>query len=122
MTWTGGNSESPLMNPGKACAGCHSGFVIGGTVYPTAHEPDLCMGTNGNATVVITDANGLSVTLPVNGSGNFYGSPVLAFPIRAKVVANGKERAMQTAQMSGNCNGCHTQTGAEMAPGRIVMP
>ncbi len=40
----------------------------------------------------------------------------------AKVKQNGKERAMQAAQMSGDCNSCHTQDGLMSAPGRIVAP
>ena len=50
--WTGGNRGSADMNPGRACITCHStmngpSLTIAGTVYPTAHEPDLCNGANG---------------------------------------------------------------------------
>jgi hypothetical protein len=34
----------------------------------------------------------------------------------------GRERAMVTMQTSGDCNSCHTQNGANAAPGRIVLP
>ena len=46
----------------------------------------------------------------------------MAFPIKAKVVANGKERAMKDAVPSGDCNSCHTVKGDSNAPGRIVAP
>jgi hypothetical protein len=126
-TWSGGNSI--LMNPGKACLACHNGgqahaFGIGGTVYPTAHEPDLCYGADGanGATVVITDADGNEIPLSPTSTGNIvYGSPV-SVPYRAKVVFMGRERAMSTPQTSGDCNGCHTQNGAMGAPGRILLP
>jgi cytochrome c551/c552 len=58
--WTGGNDKSPQMNPGKACVTCHTSDpdidqdaprVVGGTLYPTFYEPDLCNGFSG-ATVV----------------------------------------------------------------------
>ena len=117
------------MNPGEACLACHDGgqapsFGIGGTVYPTAHEPDLCYGADGanGATVVITDADGNEIPLSPTSTGNIvYGSPINA-PYHAKVVFMGRERAMSAAQTSGDCNGCHTQNGAMNAPGRILLP
>jgi len=115
------------MDPGRACISCHASsfeapkFTIAGTVYPTGHEPDNCYGTS-SVSVGITDANGTTMTLTPNASGNFYSTAAVAFPIQAKVVAGGKERVMTGAQASGDCNSCHTQTGANMAPGRIVVP
>src|SRR5947208_5313510 len=46
-TWTRHNHGSAEMNPGLACITCHTtmqgpDLTIGGTVYATAHEPDLC--------------------------------------------------------------------------------
>ena len=69
-----------------------------------------------------TDANGATLTLPVNSAGNFASVTPLAFPVKAEVHANGKVRAMATPQASGDCNSCHTQAGANMAPGRIALP
>ena len=46
----------------------------------------------------------------------------LALPYRAKVVVGGRERVMLTPQTNGDCNACHTQAGAEGAPGRIIVP
>lgn len=132
-TWTGGNDGSSNMKPGYACIACHAAsqdapkFQIAGTVYPTAHEPDGCLGTPSGAgiTIEITDARGTVVSLPVNRSGNFYyrsrTSP-LQLPYTAKVRQGTKVRAMSAAQMSGDCNSCHTQSGANGAPGRIVAP
>lgn len=125
--WTGGDHESPRMHPGDACIACHARegdapqFTIAGTVYATGHEPAECNGTS-QAQVVITDKNGQSITLVPNSAGNFYGAAPLAFPITAKVVAGGRERAMQTPQSSGDCNSCHTQDGTMMAPGRVTLP
>jgi mono/diheme cytochrome c family protein len=124
--WTGGNDGSSRMNPGQACISCHASgegprFAIAGTVYPTGHEPDLCNGT-GAAQVIITDANGNTLTLTPNSAGNFSSRASLALPYHAQVVANGKTRAMSAAQSSGDCNSCHTQNGANGAPGRITLP
>jgi hypothetical protein len=43
-------------------------------------------------------------------------------PYKAKVTYMGRERAMVAAQTSGDCNSCHTQNGANSAPGRILLP
>ena len=82
---------------------------------------------SGNSTVIITDANGQDHSLPVNTVGNFSHSDLLGFqkfavPYHAKVVFNGKERAMTAAQTVGNCDSCHTEAGTNMAPGRIMLP
>jgi hypothetical protein len=133
--WTGGNHESPLMHPGRACIACHTAsggddaeehddaprFTIGGTVYPTGHEPDDCNGAT-SASVEITDANQKVITLPVNAAGNFFTSSPVAFPIHVAVVAGGKRRAMSASPPRGDCNSCHTQDGANQAPGRIALP
>ena len=130
-TWTGGNEGSSSMNPGKACISCHKssggeapGYAIAGTLYPTAHEPDLCNGTNGTtgAQIVIVGADGKTLTLTPNGVGNFYSSTTVKLPYQAKVVYMGRERAMVETQTSGDCNSCHTQNGANNAPGRILQP
>ena len=63
-------------------------------------------------------------------SGNFSYDlvrlPPLPTPYKAKVTyttaGRTYERVMVAAQTSGDCNSCHTQTGANMAPGRITIP
>jgi hypothetical protein len=122
--------ESSRMAPGNTCISCHaqSGgeaprFALAGTVYATAHEPTNCNGVNvGGATVVITDAQGATITLNVNAAGNFSTSQAVAMPFRAAVQYDGKTRAMVAAQTSGDCNSCHTESGANGAPGRIMLP
>jgi hypothetical protein len=130
QVWVGGDRESSSMHPGAACISCHDSqggeaptFAIAGTVYPSAHDPNDCLGTNAaGAQVVITDAKGQSFTIGVNGAGNFLLRGAIAMPFQAKVVAGGKERAMSAAQTNGDCNSCHTETGANGAPGRIQAP
>ncbi len=134
LSWSSGR-KGVTMNPGRACIACHDAqsdegpiVEIGGTVYPTFSEPDLCYGASGAATgahVVITDAIGQVFDLPVGETGNFAklagGTPVRR-PFRAKLVVGTQERVMSAAQTSGDCNGCHTVTGANGAPGRIALP
>jgi hypothetical protein len=132
--WMGGDSKSAEMHPGVACRTCHvllgkasnKEFDISGTVYPSAHEPDDCNGVS-PATVIVTDANNVDHAFPVTAAGNFYhddafGFAKIATPYRAKVVVNGQTRAMVAAQTNGDCNSCHTETGTQNAPGRIMTP
>lgn len=127
VTWSGGDGSS-RMEPGVACIHCHQSsfeaprFTIAGTVYPTGHEPNECFGAPGGATIEVTTSNGSVVNIPVNGAGNFYTQTSIAFPIHVAVVVGGKRRSMAGVPASGDCNSCHTQTGANMAPGRIVLP
>ena len=127
--WTGANRGSADMNPGRACITCHStmngpSLTIAGTLYPSAHEPDLCNGANGSngARVVITGADGATLTLTPGASGNFNSRTRVMTPFKAKVTYMGRERAMNAAQTSGDCNACHTQNGTNSAPGRILLP
>ncbi|HEV8550534.1 MAG TPA: hypothetical protein VGQ57_15925 [Polyangiaceae bacterium] len=134
--WTRGNEESANMHPGAACIDCHTSggeeegprFTFAGTVFPTAHEPTDCNGLNGgadSAEVVVVDANGTTFTMKVNSVGNFSyearGAAVV-MPYHAKVVVGGQERVMAEAQKSGDCNSCHTESGTQDAPGRIMAP
>lgn len=130
-SWAGGNRESPLMRPGGACIKCHQTemegptLAIGGTLYPTPHEPDDCNGVASalGAKIVVTDADGVTHTLNVNGAGNFFlETEDFAFPYQAKVTYQGRERVMVEPQKNGDCNDCHSQDGRENAPGRIFLP
>lgn len=126
--WAGRASRS--MAPGEACIACHQRsqeapqFALAGTVYPTAHEPVDCNGTTVSSaiTVVVVDATGATLMMPANAVGNFYAQAVVATPYRAKVMSAAGERVMTTPQTSGDCNSCHTQDGANGAPGRIMAP
>lgn len=128
ILWTQGNQPSTRMRPGLACIECHVAtpgapvFSIAGTVFPTAHEPDDCLGASG-ATVRIVDANGTRLELSAGTTGNFFASAgAVIFPIRAEVEYAGVVRAMCEARTTGDCNECHTQFGANGAPGRVRLP
>jgi hypothetical protein len=122
-TWTNGNGTD--MRPGNDCTGCHSNFVVAGTVYPTLDEPNNCDGTGaGGIKVLITGADNVTLTLtPSATSGNFYSSSSVKTPYSVKLTNSaGASRSMVAHQTAGNCNSCHTPTGANGAPGRITAP
>jgi hypothetical protein len=142
VTWSLGDEGDPRMLPGRDCVTCHDAerledpdddgipdLVIGGTLYPTAHEPDDCYGdASADLRVIIASTSGgAEVTLAPNASGNFLlhrASAPAGFepPFSVKVVQGDRERIMAIPATSGSCNECHTQDGTAGAPGRVVVP
>jgi mono/diheme cytochrome c family protein len=125
---TGTTRNGQSMDPGRACLACHQvqggpRFPIGGTVYKTAHEPNQCNGVSAGVQVVVTDKNGVVTTLNVNSAGNFSGGGAgLVPPFSVKLTSGAKTRVMVGAVTAGDCNSCHTETGLNGAPGRIMAP
>ncbi len=140
----GNDHASSSMAPGWACISCHTGANFNGqnpgglsadgdirtfmgTVFAAPHEKDLCapaLPVTGK--VQILDAVSDTVLLQMNfgTGGNFYGN-LNSRPAtwRARVITStGKTRTMQGPQSNGDCNTCHTVSGAEDAPGRIYLP
>jgi hypothetical protein len=121
------NYGSSQMFPGRACIDCHgSQMTFGGTVFPSAHETDVCVGSKvSGATITLTDANNKQVTATVNSAGNFYSTTSITPPYTVKLSYQGRERDMTglvTSATDGNCNSCHSMEGTNGAPGRIVLP
>ena len=123
--------KSELMEPGGTCIGCHESndgpsFALAGTVMTALHDDTNCAGVGG-VTVAITGADGMRVELVSNTNGNFTlarwpGTNL--FPYTAEVSRDGVVGKMLTPrqQGQGDCNACHTATGASAAPGRILAP
>jgi hypothetical protein len=133
--WTQGDQGSPLMHPGAACNACHQvkggpNLRFAGTVYPTLHEVVDCSGAAPppQLNVIVTDSRNQTFTLPVNAAGNFLleaqqgGGPPPRAPFKATVTDGKVTRTMNGSVTSGDCNSCHTVTGANGAPGRILAP
>lgn len=125
--WSRGYSEE--MHPGGTCITCHAGadraphFTIAGTVYPTAHEPTDCNAANpAGVQVQITGMDGKIFLLHANRVGTFVLRERVALPYKARVLSQGRVREMKSAQSSGDCNSCHTQSGTAGAPGRVLLP
>lgn len=113
------------MRPGEDCKSCHGGDTIAGTVYPTEHELKDCDGINGTTDgvqVILTGADGKKVTFTPSKVGNFHSGTKIATPYTVLLTRGTATRAMLTPQTAGNCNSCHTPTGANNAPGRIMAP
>lgn len=126
LLWTGGDTESPLMHPGRACVECHARdegprFEFAGTVFPDPGMADDCFGTK-DAVILVTGADGKSIKMTPNEAGNFYTKLTVQMPYTAEVLSGGKGKIMATPQSSGDCNGCHTEKGQNAAPGRITLP
>jgi hypothetical protein len=132
--WTGGDHESELMQPGSDCIDCHREgyeddddvpiFALAGTVYGALSEPTDCLGLGG-VTVRITDAQGKKTDLRTNRAGNFYieaRRARIALPFTAEVLYQGRSRAMLSPRCETSCNVCHTSSGENGAPGRILAP
>jgi hypothetical protein len=125
LKWTGGDSGSPNMHPGVACINCHADndgptFKLAGTVF-SANGPDDCLGAK-DASIVVTGADGKSIKMSANEAGNFYTELDVVLPYRAMIVSGDKTKSMVGLQATGDCNSCHTETGANGAPGRITLP
>ncbi len=126
--WTGGNSESPRMHPGMDCIACHTSegegprFTVAGTVFTEYDEPDDCNGVE-DVVVEVTDATGAVWTESTNSAGNFYfRDNELVFPITAKIIDGDVERKMLGAVGTGACASCHSRSGNNGAPGRVIAP
>ena len=119
-----------MMAPGRNCIACHSQgggegegpqFTAAGTVMGGLNDRDMCMGTSG-VTVEITTGTGSVISLTSNGAGNFFTGNGIATPYQVRLVSGGRERKMIGAKTDTNCMNCHTEYGANGAPGRIVAP
>lgn len=131
---------SPRMFPGRACISCHDDeraddpddddipdLVVGGTIYPSLFEPDDCKGADLDDVIIeLLAANGETVQLVPNDSGNFLvhrrDAPTLQPPFSVTVRRGDATRQMGMQAPHGNCNACHTETGSNGAPGRILLP
>src|SRR5262249_43910533 len=116
-------SEGPEMMPGRACNACHAAvnastgeaapvFRFAGTLYPSGHEPDDCIGSSAEgAEVLVTDAAGVTFSAVANAAGNFMLDGVQTFvaPFSVRVRFQQRERPMLSWQTDGDCNGCHTR-------------
>lgn len=125
--WRGGDEESPLMHPGGDCIACHTQrgegprFSVAGTVHGDLNDPTDCNGVRG-VEVFVVDANDREVRLTTNAAGNFYTQDRdLVAPFRPRIVVGGETREMLTEAPHGDCNACHTELGANGAPGRVAQ-
>ncbi|RUO93849.1 hypothetical protein D7Y11_07475 [Corallococcus sp. AB018] len=134
--WSEASGTGAYMAPGIACRSCHLeqapsvAYFFMGTVFPTLHEADGCdprLQEPSNVKVEILDLEDqVRLTLVPNSAGNFMSTtlqPSFPMPYRARLVGpDGTSRMMAAPQSNGDCNSCHTEQGAQNAPGRIALP
>lgn len=128
------NLEPPgeLMNPGLSCPTCHLSngldyvaFKYAGTVMAGLHEKNLCKSpptSDGGVVEILSPDGGLFWAWAVNTSGNFRTLDAGPSPYVARLTRGGATKASQTTHTSGDCNSCHTEQGANGAPGRLTWP
>lgn len=121
-------SNGPTMQPGQDCQACHNqgkaspSWTVAGTVFTNVDDP-VGAGVEG-AQITVTGADGRSVTMRSNGSGNFYTRERPAFPLSVRVEKTGIVRVMSTPVPDGACNRCHTFpaiSDVDMPSGRVAL-
>lgn len=110
--------SGPEMRPGENCKSCHD-FSAAGTVFG-AKDASASEGLKG-ATITLKDAAGVVATLTSNGTGNFYTSKSLKFPLTASITQNGATKSMAEPVTSGGCASCHSASPSGGAPGRLFI-
>ena len=124
--WIAEDEPHPWMLPGSDCmaAGCHGSgatmpFAFAGTIYANRREADDCFG-QADAVVIVEDADHVEYVVETNAAGNFFIQAGARYPFRAAVSYNKRTVEMLDVRPEhGSCNGCHTATGLNGAPGRI---
>jgi hypothetical protein len=129
--WAQRDRESELMHPGGDCTSCHTSrregprYAIAGTVMADYAEAEDCRGVDGPVVEIYGADGTLLQELTTNSAGNFFSLeaiPAEQLPYTARVIYDGRVRRMLSPQTTGQCNSCHTATGLNSAPGRIVLP
>ncbi len=112
---------SGYHNAGLACLECHNGqeagapvFTLGGTAYADEAGTVPLVG----ATIIVIDGDGNVVKLPTQQNGNFYTQAQLSPPYITAVSQCPDNIQMVQNFSDGDCNSCHSGTGA---PGRVTF-
>lgn len=106
--WGEGGAD---MLPGTDCLACHvdggraadAPLTAAGTVFAAEDCPDVVEG----ATVTLTDAQGVTITLTTGPTGNFSTDVALTPPLSVRVETPAGAREMGMAAPSGACGSCH---------------
>lgn len=116
----GKGSGAGSHNEGKACLQCHS-FASGATVFKTLNAADRTPGASGykiqlNDSVVYSGARGIGNSRLSSYSGGKFTAKVI--DPNGNVVNSSASMSHDSGRM--DCNRCHTPSGNNGAPGRIV--
>jgi hypothetical protein len=104
------SNQSGEHNAGEPCLSCHGNgdgpdFALGGTIYTSLAGGAPVVG----ATIRLTDADGVELTVVSARNGNFWIPDAIAFPIQVQASACPSTMPMVAPSSVGNCNasGCH---------------
>jgi hypothetical protein len=123
-------AHGPTMEAGADCLECHNrgegepSFTVAGTLY---REPTAAAGDGvKSARIHLLGADGRSVTVRSNQSGNFYTRERLAFPLLVVVEGGGLAAGMSSPVPEGGCNACHglpprAAHALPEPPGRVAL-
>jgi len=116
-----GSGNNTIHNQGESCKSCHN--FNGATVFNNLHAENKTKGVSGyhvqlgGADVYQTSSNGV-------GNSYYYGNATLSKFTAYVVDKNGNITNQSLANSHDNtrldCNRCHTASGTNGAPGRIV--
>jgi len=112
-------------NQGADCKSCHSTFGAAGTIYTSLGASTASSSTvaaNNSAKLTFADGSVLSMNV-AKGSGNIYTTSTIAQTFTVSIInENGSvvKSSSTHALSSTKCNTCHTSTGVNGAPGRII--
>ncbi len=139
QTGTTGNSSTQagagllVHNQGRNCLSCHSNrFGAAGTIFTkkNAQDGDAASAASSAYTIELVSDKGTKIRFAKawNGTGNRYAYPtavqnIAYFTPQVVNTATGQVVNRSRYQHDANrfaCNRCHTATGANGAPGRVV--
>jgi len=125
---TGGNAESPLVQPGFDSIGCHTRegegprFTYAGAIHASLTDMDGCRGVPGVSVELIDPAGATFARTTTNAGGNFSFRDASREEYRVRLAYQVRLREMQTPASDGACASCHAAAPRDGAPGRIVVP
>jgi hypothetical protein len=121
-------TQGPWMDPGQDCMQCHAasggyrqpnapGWTLAGTVFASQRSVNYAT----DATIIVEDSTGTTLSIATNGSGNFYTAENMVPPFKVAMERNGKRIVMPDKAPDGACNHCHTNDGKD-AVGQLFPP
>lgn len=132
------SDDERIHNQGVSCITCHGDgkresdeelIRVGGTIFTTLDASNYTAGASSHK-IKLVFSDGTSSILKIEDDneliGNFFSSTAITKDFTAQVlspsgtVVNSSSSTTHKASGFGDCNSCHTASGKNGAPGRIV--
>jgi hypothetical protein len=122
-----GVPPGPLHRPGQPCLLCHDGasgdpaaFSMAGTVFIGGNT----LTPQPGAVILLTNADGTTMSATTNAAGNFYLTPdayAPVYPVHVTSVSVGGVSVTMHSHIGGNgsCAGCHADPAGPDSPGHV---